>query len=90
MHQQTPAELTLTAKRNAHKSWAATPDRTKRTAPARRAFENRFLRQADGDPVRAECLRKAYFADLALKSARARRRRGAMDKRETTRPGGAR
>jgi hypothetical protein len=33
----------------------------------------KFLEQADGDPVRAEHLRKAYFAKLALKSAQARR-----------------
>jgi hypothetical protein len=59
-------------------SWANTTDRTARTAPGRAAFEQRFLDQADGDPVRAAHLRKAYFARLALKSAQARRaKRGA-------------
>ncbi|BBY82297.1 hypothetical protein H7I53_13620 [Mycolicibacterium pulveris] len=86
----TTAENSLRAKHRAHLSWARTIDRTARTAPARRAFEQRFLTEAGGDPVRAESLRKAYFAELAYKSARARRRRGAMDKRETTRPGDAR
>ncbi|WP_028655965.1 hypothetical protein [Nocardioides sp. J54] len=57
----------------AHLSWANTSDRSKRTAPARAAFEQRFLDQADGDPVRAAHLRKAYFARLALTSAQARR-----------------
>ena len=50
-------------------------DRTARTAKARKALEDKFLAEADGDPVRAESLRKAYYARLALKSAQARRRR---------------
>jgi hypothetical protein len=58
----------------AYESWANTPDRTARTAPARRALDQKFLTAADGDPVRAEYLRKAYFTRLALKSAQARRR----------------
>ena len=57
----------------AHISWANTTDRTARTAPARAALEQKFLDQADGDPVRAAHLRKAYFQRLALKSAMARR-----------------
>ena len=58
----------------AHTSWANTLDRSGRTAPARAAFEKRFLDQAEGDPVRAEHLRKAHFARLALRSARSRRK----------------
>ncbi|TWE13263.1 hypothetical protein [Rudaeicoccus suwonensis] len=58
----------------AHESWANTHDRSARTAPARRALEAKFLEQADGDPVRAEHLRKAHYARLALKSAQSRRR----------------
>ena len=57
----------------AHVSWAKTADRTARTAPARKAFDQRFLNEAGGDPVRAGHLRKAYFQRLALKSAAARR-----------------
>jgi len=56
-------------------SWANTADRSARTKPARDALEKKFLDQADGDPVRAGHLRKAYFARLALKSAQARRAR---------------
>ena len=55
-------------------SWGQTLDRTARTAPARAALLAKFLEQADGDPVRAEHLRKAHFARLALKSAQARRK----------------
>ena len=52
------------------------------TAPAHKAFLDRFDREVDPDgtldPVtrakRAEHARKAYFLGLALKSAKARRR----------------
>lgn len=58
----------------AHESWAATPNRPARTAPARAALEQKFRDAAGGDPVRAAHLRKAYFARLALKSAQSRRK----------------
>ncbi len=61
----------------AHESWARTKDRASRTAPGRAAFEQKFLDEADGDPVRAAHLRKAYFARLALRSAQARAARRA-------------
>lgn len=70
----TPAERALRARIASHESWAATTDRAARTAPARRALDAKFLTAADGDPVRAEHLRKAHFARLALKSAQARRK----------------
>jgi hypothetical protein len=57
----------------AHESWAATTDRTARTAPARAKFEAKFLERADGDPVRAEHLRKAHYLRMAAKSVAARR-----------------
>lgn len=72
------AERRLTASIAAHESWAATPDRAARTAPARRALEQRFLDEAGGDPVRADHLRKAHFQRLALKSAQVRRRKAAQ------------
>jgi len=68
-------EAVRTGRIGAHISWARTTDRSARTAPARAAFEAKFLAEADGDPVRAEHLRKAHFARLALASARARRRK---------------
>jgi hypothetical protein len=58
----------------AHTKWANTEDRSAATAAARRAFEAKFLEEAGGDPVRAEHLRRAYYARLALASAKARRR----------------
>jgi hypothetical protein len=69
-----PAEAHLRAQIAAHLSWAQTEDRTIRTASARAAFDQKFLDQAGGDPIRAEHLRKAHFAKLALKSAQARRK----------------
>lgn len=70
----TKTERSLAASVAAHESWAATPNRSKRTAPARAALDAKFLAEADGDPVRAEHLRRAHFKRLALKSAQARRR----------------
>lgn len=69
------SERELRARLAAHVSWAKTPNRAARTAKGRAAFEQRFLDEADGDPVRAAHLRKAYFLRLALKSAQARRRK---------------
>lgn len=70
----TPAERRLAAQIAANESWAATPDRTARTANARAALDAKFLEQAGGDPVRAAHLRKAHFQRLALKSATSRRK----------------
>ena len=70
----TETERRLRASIAAHESWAATPNRSARTAPARRALEQKFLEAAGGDPVRAEHLRRAHFQRLALKSAQARRK----------------
>jgi hypothetical protein len=67
-------ERRLSASIAAHESWANTPDRTARTAPARAALDAKFLEQAGGDPIRAAHLRKAHFARLALKSAQSRRK----------------
>lgn len=67
-------ERSLIASIAAHTSWANTPDRSARTAPARAALDAKFMAKAGGDPIRAEHLRKAHFQALALKSARARRR----------------
>jgi hypothetical protein len=62
---------------------AATHDTRELTAPARKAFNLRFVDEVDPDRVlpqaererRAEQARKAYFARLALRSAQARKRR---------------
>ncbi len=70
----TETERQLVARIAAHESWAQTPNRSARTAPARAALDAKFLEQANGDQVRAAHLRKAYFARLALKSAQSRRK----------------
>jgi len=75
----TPAERSLLGKVAVETSWANTQDRSARTAPARRARDAKFLEQASGDPQRAEHLRRAYYARLALKSAKARRLRAGGD-----------
>ena len=69
-----PSERSLMASANAHMSWSRTVDRAGRTAPARAAFERRFLEEADGDQQRAESLRRAYFKQLAARSIRVRRK----------------
>jgi hypothetical protein len=63
----------LTGSIGGHLSWANTTDRAARTAPARAALDQKFLDQADGDPVRAAHYRQAFYQRLALKSAQARR-----------------
>lgn len=75
----TDAERSLIGSLAAHESWARTSDRAARTAPARAALEKRFLDDAEGDPVRAEHLRRAYYRRLALKSAQSRRLKAAGD-----------
>ena len=70
-----PQDRALAGSIGAHESWARTTDRAARTAPARAALEAKFLDQAGGDPKRAEHLRKAYYARLALKSAQSRRKK---------------
>jgi hypothetical protein len=90
----TPTERTLRAQIAAHESWAHTPDRAARTAPARRAMFEKFESEVDPDgtllpaelALRAENARKAHFKRLALKSAQARRRRGPSGRCDQARP----
>jgi hypothetical protein len=77
-----PAERTLRARAAAYRLHSL-HDSRELTANARAAFNDRFARQVDPDGLlprderqrRAECARKAYYAALAAKSARARRLR---------------
>ncbi len=88
----TASERRLLATAAGHQSWANTTDRAARTQPGRSAFLERFERQVDPerklDPaeraVRAEHARRAYFALLALKSARSRRASGRVNSRIVT------
>jgi hypothetical protein len=45
-----PTERSIRSQIAAHTSWANTTDRTARTAKARKALEDKFLAEADGDP----------------------------------------
>lgn len=77
-----PAERTLRARLAAHALHAQVSDPAAHTAPARRAFMDRFERQVDPtgllDPAersrRAAHAKTAYFSALALRSVQARRR----------------
>jgi hypothetical protein len=82
MPAKTASDRHLVAQIAAHESWAQTPDRSARTAPARAALDQKFLDLASGDPIRAAHLRKAHFARLALRSAQARRRKIEVAKAE--------
>ena len=84
MPKTTPREIVSLQRTYAsHVSWAQTADRTKRTAPARAAFQQKFLDEVDPDGVMtpaqreqaAESARKAFYARLALLSAAARRKK---------------
>jgi hypothetical protein len=77
------AARTLGGRIGAYRRWARTSDWTAATAPAREAFMGRFEREVDPDGVlpereraqRAQAARRAYYAELALKSLAARRKR---------------
>jgi hypothetical protein len=81
-HPMNPSERALRARLAAH-AMHGRNDARETTAKARAAFLARFERQADPDGVlpvaerqrRAQQLRRAYFARLALASAKARRAR---------------
>lgn len=81
-----PAEKRLQRLAAVHSSWAKTPDRAARMAPARIAAEARFEKQVDPDGVMtpvaralaASAARKAFYADMARKSAAVRRRKAAQ------------
>lgn len=77
-----PTERRLRAQIAAEESWARTPDRTARTAPARRAMYEKFERIVDPNgeltaaerAKRAENARTAHYRRMAYLSARARSR----------------
>jgi len=79
------SERVLQARLAAHVLHAKVADPAGHTAPARKAFLDRFEREVDPDGTlseverkrRAEHARKAYFARLALASVKARRRKAA-------------
>jgi len=83
MSRSPAVESSLSASAAALESWAATPNRTARTQPARDALRMRkFEVQVDPEGIlppqerakRAEWAKRAYFKRLALKSAQSRRK----------------
>lgn len=72
-----PEDRTARARLAAHERWGRVKNRSAATAPGRAAFEQRFLEEAEGDPVRAASLRKAFYARLTAKSVAARRAKSA-------------
>ena len=98
MPSNSPSHRALAASIAAHSKWALTADPTAATAPARKAFLDRFEREVDPEGVlpaverarRAEHARKAYFTRLALKSAQARRKGGAPPGLTATTPASGR
>ena len=72
MPSKSPEERSLVSRIGAYEKWANTADRSAATQAARRAFDKRFEQYPD-----PEAARKAYFARLALKSAKARAARKA-------------
>lgn len=82
----TPVERAMAGKAGAYKSWGNTANRTARTAPGRRAADAKFDQMViDAHGVLppeehakcAEAFRKAYYAELALKSVRSRKKKSA-------------
>ncbi|MFE6406539.1 hypothetical protein ACFVOR_06345 [Streptomyces sp. NPDC057837] len=93
-HSMSAAERSMLAQIAAHTLWTHCDDPAAHTAPARKAFLDRFEDAVDPDGTltaeertrRAEHARKAYFKRLALASARARAAKAAG--RRATRGGG--
>jgi hypothetical protein len=81
----TERERSVQGRLGAYALHAQVADPAAHTAPARRAFLDRFEREVDPDGTlppeerarRAEYAKKAYFLGLALKSAQARRKKAA-------------
>lgn len=79
----TASTARLRAEIASHTSWAKTPNRAERTAPARKAADERFERLVDPDgkmhpEERAKAVtsaRKAHYLRMALRSAEVRRAR---------------
>jgi hypothetical protein len=79
----TPEQRAFRARLAAHARWAKEADRSAALAPARRALSDRFEREVDPQGElspeerarRVEHARKAYMYRLALRSAKARKRR---------------
>jgi hypothetical protein len=66
----------MAGKIGAHTKWSVldTAGRSAATLAARTALEDKWLTEADGDPVRAKHLKAAHYQRMAMKSAMKRRK----------------
>jgi hypothetical protein len=77
-----PDDRRVRAQIGAHSSWAHTPDRSARTAPARAAMLEKFARQVDPEgtmtpaarALAADSARKAHLLRMTRASIEARRK----------------
>lgn len=88
MHRKHDSQRQIISRYGAHKSWANTADRAARTRRARGNSPSSIAWHLKHLPAHLDCAsdaqrlaaaesaRKAYFAELAMKSAAARRRGG--------------
>jgi len=90
--QDDPATVSDAARAMARLSWDMTPDRSARNAPACAAWAARFERQVDPEGVlppneraeRAESARRAFYREMALRSAEVRRAKAAAKRAAST------
>jgi hypothetical protein len=81
----TPEQRRIRARIAAHARWANTTDRAAAMEPLRRGLADKFEREADPDGVlspqeraiRAESLKKAFYARIQLMASQAKARRRA-------------
>jgi hypothetical protein len=85
------AVRSLLSSAGAHKSWGQTPNRAARTLPGRTRADARFEQMVPPevtDPaaraLAAESLRRAFYKELAAKSAQVRRDRAAARSTDAT------
>lgn len=88
----TPAERRQWSQIGADISWANTPDRTKRTAPAREGLQARFEREVrekhgelppDAFAKCVESARRAYYRRIGLKGVKAKAAKAAEANKQT-------
>lgn len=85
MSDTTPPSRSLAARIAAHERWAATPDRTAATAPARQGLRAKFAREVDPDSLmpadelerRVDQRMQAHMLRMSLAAKKARAARAA-------------
>ncbi len=67
----------MAGKIGAHSKWSTldAAGRSAATLAARTALEDKWLAEAEGDPVRAKHLKALHYSRMAMRSAMARRRK---------------